>query len=422
MEPFEYYSKDEVREEIASFLKDRWAAVEGYYSGERRFARYLEGRPLRIRTKADVLYVLKKYPWARSFYGTIATYDDNLEKVRGITLFWDVDCDYDLEPCRRAAKQIGEFLRSKGVEPWIKFSGRGFHVHVNERCYNWDEVEDPFEVARRIVRYVASKALKESEAKVEILVDRARVTTSPLSLHRELDLVAVAMTLDELDEFEISWADPKGFRHNREVWRSCKGSLENLVRLALSWRPILKVEQMREPGRFPVMALLQAARYYLMTGDLEKAKSFGLNRAIFYAWLKYYYNPGKIRRPRGFSEEELKRIEKLKPLGVLKDKAPVSPRGWFMMGGVEQRPEDFDRQVARRFEEAGIPFQVAWEKALAYVSKFPEHVLKDPNLFFRYVYEPVRDNFLRVLKGEAKASLPAYYKFKSLEDFFKKKR
>lgn len=29
------------------------------------------------------------------------------------------------------------------------------------------------------------------------------------------------------------------------------------------------------------MGLLQAARYYLLTGDLEKAKSFGLNRAIF---------------------------------------------------------------------------------------------------------------------------------------------
>jgi len=34
------------------------------------------------------------------------------------------------------------------------------------------------------------------------------------------------------------------------------------------------------------MALLQAARYYLLTGDLEKAYSFGLNRAIFYAWAK----------------------------------------------------------------------------------------------------------------------------------------
>jgi len=37
-------------------------------------------------------------------------------------------------------------------------------------------------------------------------------------------------------------------------------------------------------GRFQVMGLLQAARYYVLYGDLEKAKSFGINRAIFYAW------------------------------------------------------------------------------------------------------------------------------------------
>ena len=34
------------------------------------------------------------------------------------------------------------------------------------------------------------------------------------------------------------------------------------------------------------MALLQAASYYLLKGDLNRAKSFGLNRAIFYAWAK----------------------------------------------------------------------------------------------------------------------------------------
>jgi len=41
-------------------------------------------------------------------------------------------------------------------------------------------------------------------------------------------------------------------------------------------------------GRFQVMALLQAARHYIIHKDLKKAKSFGLNRAIFYAWAKHY--------------------------------------------------------------------------------------------------------------------------------------
>jgi len=64
-------------------------------------------------------------------------------------------------------------------------------------------------------------------------------------------------------------------------------------------------------GRFQVMALLQAARYYKLHGDLEKAKSWGLNRAIFYAWAKHYGS-----RYRAFSltvDELLRRAKDKKP-------------------------------------------------------------------------------------------------------------
>jgi len=86
------------------------------------------------------------------------------------------------------------------------------------------------------------------------------------------------------------------------------------------------------------------------------------------------------------------------------EKAMVSPRGWFVIGGVEQRPEDFDRYVARRFEEAGISFEEAWRAALEYLRRFPLAVLRDPRRFYREVYEPVRDRFvekvLRKRRGE----------------------
>lgn len=39
-------------------------------------------------------------------------------------------------------------------------------------------------------------------------------------------------------------------------------------------------------GRFQVMATLQAARAYVLGKPIETAKSFGLNRAIFYAAAK----------------------------------------------------------------------------------------------------------------------------------------
>jgi hypothetical protein len=159
-------------------------------------------------------------------------------------------------------------------------------------------------------------------------------------------------------------------------------------------------------GRFQVMALLQAARYYILHKDLEKAKSWGLNRAIFYAWAKHY-GP----RYRAFSmtvEELLKRVERHKPgtkcpegfIEVLGECVQVSPRGWFMIGGQEQTPVDFDREVVAKVRKV-LDWNLVWRKALEYVNLFPEWVLRDPQRFFKLVYEPVRDTFfVKLLKGE----------------------
>lgn len=60
------------------------------------------------------------------------------------------------------------------------------------------------------------------------------------------------------------------------------------------------------------MSLLQAVRYYILTRDLEKAKSFGLNRAVFYAWAKYH---GKYR------------IQERKPISIRKSIKTVAKEG-----------------------------------------------------------------------------------------------
>jgi len=49
---------------------------------------------------------------------------------------------------------------------------------------------------------------------------------------------------------------------------------------------VRSADKARRIGRFQVMALLQAARYYVLTRDYEKALSFGLNGATSYAWAK----------------------------------------------------------------------------------------------------------------------------------------
>ena len=144
--------------------------------------------------------------------------------------------------------------------------------------------------------------------------------------------------------------------------------------------------------------MLQAARYYLLTGDLEKAKSWGLNRAIFYAWAKHY-GPGRriASQARRYSSGRKIADNELQWVEVGGERAQVSREGWFVIGGVEQRPEDFDRNIARRFEEAGVPFEKAWQAALKYLRKFPKSVLRDPQRFFHEVYEPIRDRFEELL-------------------------
>ncbi len=183
-------------------------------------------------------------------------------------------------------------------------------------------------------------------------------------------------------------------------------------------------------GRFQVMALLQAVRHYRFYQDINKAKSFGLNRAVFYAWAKYYGSRQPYRLLR--AEEEIrKRIlrgEKPSkcPEGykeVLGECVKESSRGYYEMGGVEQTPYDYDQQVTLKIKRVVDP-DTAWEKALEYISKFPEWVLKDPVKFYKYVYEPIRDTFFQKLLSEGKVEPPREIieRLESLEKMIEKSR
>ncbi len=69
-------------------------------------------------------------------------------------------------------------------------------------------------------------------------------------------------------------------------------------------------------GRFQVMALLQAARAFVLGLPIESAKSFGLNRAIFYAAAKRGFKVVSKKPPTEFKlKQEViteKKAEKLK--------------------------------------------------------------------------------------------------------------
>lgn len=168
-------------------------------------------------------------------------------------------------------------------------------------------------------------------------------------------------------------------------------------------------------GRFEIMALLQAARYYVLSKDIRKSFSFGLNRAIFYAWAKR----------RGRIQIKKPKTKTLKPIKITKEKekimvyvgdegAFISDRGWFTIGKTEQRPEDFERQIITRINTI-IPFEKAWKAAIEYVSNFSRSTLLDQQKFYEKVYKPVRDSFLQKIKEEEKTT-----KETTLTKFFKK--
>jgi hypothetical protein len=155
-------------------------------------------------------------------------------------------------------------------------------------------------------------------------------------------------------------------------------------------------------GRFQVMALLQAARYYVLTGDLEKSYSFGLNRAIFYAWAKRRGVPVAASRQRQARDVSMEKDEEGKTIVYVGDEAAyLGKNGWFTMGDQDQTPELFEREVKNRIERI-MPFEDAWRLAVEYVKSFDKKTLLSQKDFYEKVYLPVRDTFPNLPKKSNK--------------------
>lgn len=136
------------------------------------------------------------------------------------------------------------------------------------------------------------------------------------------------------------------------------------------------------------MAVLQAARAYVLGLPLEFAYSWGLNRSIFIAAAKRGFKGG------GGGGEGVKGGRTSKAAGVYylgDDMAFKDEWGGvlrFTIGGKVQTKEDFERQVKSRFGEA---YSAAWKEAVAYVKKFDKETLLSAEGFYRDVYKPRRD-------------------------------
>jgi hypothetical protein len=107
-------------------------------------------------------------------------------------------------------------------------------------------------------------------------------------------------------------------------------------------------------GRFQVMATLQAARAYVLGEPIDSAKSWGLNRAIFYAAAKRGFKPkpGPLKAPKFKMDLDEKKIAKIqKTFGIyhLGDEMGYSVeldgKRLFTIGEEVQTPENFKKQI-----------------------------------------------------------------------------
>ena len=429
-----YYSREDVRKEVVEYCRGRWVALEGEERGGKRvFIRYWrDGRPLTAASVVELAKMFERYRGVhpRTVYGSVNVYrvvekEEDLEKGENIAFtspIWDIDGSLETwELVLEAGRVIVDFLSRHGVERsvFLKWSGEGLHVHIHERAFSRELLDKyhPLDVAYSIVEYSLRSCKPEllriveksrGVVKVENEIDLKRVFTAPLSLHRKRDLACVCFKPDAMSLFSLEWADPWNPRHDGSWREFVEGEADKLALTAIQvvggyggWREVREKATRiaaeappvpRKIGRFQVMGLLQAARYYVLTGDLEKAKSFGLNRAIFYAWAKHHGGA------RAASLRGAPRAKKVELKEVCGEEVPVAEDGFFAMGGVVQTPRDYDRQVAFNISSA-VPYEEAWKAAVEYVKKFPRGVLTDQQRFFKEVYEPVRDSFIeKVLK------------------------
>ena len=436
IDPIRYYLNPYVTKEIVEYCRGRWVALD---SGgpSRKFIRYdYRGKPLKIESLGEYREIFYRYRGlgirtiysSINIYGTLERKGDlsRLDNILYTSPIWDIDGSLqNIKGILEAAEIITSHLSDFGIDKsiYLIWSGRGVHIHIHERAFSTDILRKihPLDIAYSIVEYIIRKnrdklrelSLRYSGSdrplKIENVIDIQRVFTVPLSLHRSIDFAAIAFKPNELNSFSLEWADPERFRHNPN-WREYEvGEADELAYKAFDevggyissigkevggvgreriFKPVKNV--VGGIGRFQIMGLLQAVRYYILYGDMDKAKSFGLNRAIFYAWAKYRGPASNIRRKARFKSEKGRG---LKPVDIGGEKAFINEDGWFIIGGKVQKPEDFDYNIKRKIERS-IPFNEAWDAAVNYVKSFPKEVIKDQRMFYEKVYKPVRDDFI----------------------------
>ncbi|MFL5814090.1 MAG: hypothetical protein ACJ763_10980 [Bdellovibrionia bacterium] len=148
-------------------------------------------------------------------------------------------------------------------------------------------------------------------------------------------------------------------------------------------------------SEFYVHAVLQAARAQSLGLDMDSAKSWALNRAIFYeAAKKGYIHRGRRKASPGNSSsgsapKKRQNFGQLYSLGNEKAYAVETQDGGvrFVIGGQVQSPDAFDKQIRRRFRD----WKLVWSEAMELMDQAGPAVLKSASRFHAQVYKRWRD-------------------------------
>ena len=262
MDVARYYSNPIVLHEISGFCKRRWVAIhcETKTKDDRPILlRYTGNKPITISNPEDVRILLKRFSALRprTFYASASIYrkltvkSDALDYENNVirrTPTWDIDSKWEQwKVTIKAAQMIVDALEKEGVTEsvYLVWSGNGIHVRIHENAISDDLYSriGPLNVGYAIVEYIIQKVSKGilrlnstngiiSPIKVENLMDPQRVFTAPLSLHRHLNFSCIALKPENLEEFDISWVDPKNFKHNPNWRKYIEGEADELAEKA----------------------------------------------------------------------------------------------------------------------------------------------------------------------------------------------
>lgn len=233
-----HYSRNDVKREIAEYCSNRWVALhceEVDKKGNKIMLRYdANKRPLKISSEEDVQRLLSEYTRykPRSIYASAHVYRTlesrwsliDRENIVASSPTLDIDSkDGDWRSVIRKAMEVIGLLEKYGIvnSVFFKWSGRGAHVHIHEKAFS-EEIRrriDPVDIAYSVTQFIASKINPEDNVVVEAIIDIQRVFTAPLSLHREVDRVAICVLPENLSDFSIDWTFPESFQHFPDAWR-----------------------------------------------------------------------------------------------------------------------------------------------------------------------------------------------------------